>query len=137
MIADKQTVTISLSPAQYAALCQLSQTENSDLPALVCRGVDTLLAVYRAPDANGRLSEVEKRLSTMHQQILKLLVSVMKLAGQAIYFSSLPLTTGPVKARLNKEGVSLHWLRSEKFAIDLLKPPELIKPQSVQSPEQQ
>src|SRR5271170_7851202 len=137
MTDDKHTITISLSPAQYAALSELSQTENSDLPTLVCRGVDTLLAVYRASDANGRLSAVEKQLSTMHQQVLKLLVSVMKLAGQAIYFSSLPLTTGPVKARLNKEGVSLHWLRSEKFAIDLLKPPELVKPQSVQSPGQE
>jgi len=55
--------------------------------------------------------------------MIKLMVSLMKLVGQAIYFSSLPLTTGPVKARLNEEGVSIQWHRSEKFALDLLKRP--------------
>ena len=131
MTPNEHTVTVSLTPGQFAALEQLAQAEKSDLPKLVNRSVDTLLAIYHAPTSSGQFAIIEKQLTSFHQQILKLLVTLMKLVGQAIYFASLPVTTGPVKARLNDEGITLHWLQSEKFAIDLLKPPDVIQPQPV------
>lgn len=118
MTNSKYEVTITLTPAQLAALEELSKTENSDLASLVHRGVDTFLATYRFSPVN-----LEAKLDRMHDQIIKLLVSLMKLVGQAIYFSSLPITTGPVKSKLNSEGIAIQWFRSEKFAVDLLKPP--------------
>lgn len=118
MTNEKHQVTVTLTPAQLGALEELAKSEQCDLPALLSRGADTLLATYRVSSP-----QVESKLERMHDQTIKLLVSLMKLVGQAIYFSALPVTTGPVKAKLNQEGVAMQWHRSEKFAIDLLSPP--------------
>lgn len=122
---DKHQVTVTLTPAQFDALSALAKTEQCQPSDLVARGVDALLAIYHAP--NPRL---EARLDRMQNQLVKLIVSLMKLVGQAIYFGSLPLTTGPIKARLNQEGIALHWYLSEKYAIELLSPPRSTSAQS-------
>ncbi|CAN5178279.1 hypothetical protein BH10CYA1_BH10CYA1_62930 [soil metagenome] len=124
---DQRTVTITLTPAQFAALTDFAVSEQCDIAVLVQRGVDTFVATYGPHKIESRL---EARLIKMHEHTVKLLVSLMKLLGQAVYFSSLPLTNGPVKAKLNREGVLLHWQQSEHFASDLLKPPQTIKPKA-------
>lgn len=118
MTDNKYQVTATLTQAQYAALEALSKTEQCDVAALVARGVDTFLATYRITGANS-----EAKLDRKLEQIIKLLVGLMKLVGQAIYFSSLPITTGPIKAKLNQEGITLQWHQSEQFAKGLLNAP--------------
>jgi len=120
MESNQRKVTVTLTPAQLTALTELSRTEECEIETLVARGVDTLLATY----ASG--SEIKR--DNAQQHTIKLLISLMKIAGQTLYFTALPLTAGPVKARLNQEGVAIQWQQSEKFAVDLLTPPELIPP---------
>lgn len=115
---ESKQITVTLTPAQLTALTELSKTEKCEVSDLVARGVDTFLATYRVAGPG-----LEAKIDRMQDQIVKLLVSLMKLVGQAIYFSSLPITSGPVKGKLNQEGIALQWHQSEKFAVDLLKPP--------------
>jgi len=123
MEKNVRTITVTLTPSQFDALSQLAENEGSDLASLAGRGIDTLLATY----AMQNTSALEAKIDKLHDHMIKLMVSLMKLVGQAIYFSSLPLTVGPVKARLNEEGISTQWHRSEKFALDLLKRPKTAK----------
>lgn len=120
MQTNQHRITINLTPSQFTALSKLSQIENGSIESLVERGVDTFIAAYQANETD---STIEKKLDRMHDHLIKLFVSVLKLVGQTLYFSSLPLTTGPVKAKLNDEGISIQWHQSEKFASDLLRPP--------------
>lgn len=119
-------VTIPVSPGQLTALRRLAESENSDVESMVNRGIDMIIAVHL-----GSSPSLERRLDN----VIKLLVSAMKLIGQTIYFSSLPLKAGPVKGKLNDEGNAFHWLQSEKFAADLLSPPQLVRPQTLDPAE--
>lgn len=123
---DQAKITVQLTPLQYEALSALSLKENCEISSLVVRGVDTFIATY---GSDRGLSSVEAKLDTMNEQIVKLLISTMKLVAQTLYFSKLPLVAGPVKARLNAEGVSIQWHQSKQFAIDLLSPPTRINSQ--------
>lgn len=118
MTGEKHQVTIHLTPAQLGALTELAKSEQCEISNLVERGVDTFLATYRASGTG-----LEAKIDRMHNQTIKLLVGLMKLVGQAIYFSSLPITTGPIKAKLNQEGITLQWHHSEQFAKGLLNAP--------------
>jgi hypothetical protein len=129
MEKNGRTITLTLTPSQFDALSQFAEKEGSDLASLANRGVDTLLATYAARNN----SALEAKIDKLHDHMIKLMVSLMKLVGQAIYFSSLPLTAGPVKARLNQEGVSIQWHQSEKFAVDLLKPPASITEEKIRT----
>lgn len=119
---NQHNVTVRLTPAQHSALVELAKTEGSDISSLLSRSIDLFVATYRVTTSPS--SSLEAKIDKMHDQIIKLLVALMKLIGQTLYFSSLPVTTGPVKARLNEEGISVQWHQSEQFAIDLLSPPE-------------
>lgn len=130
MELNQRKITIQVTPAQLEALKQIARTEDCDISALVLRGVDTFVATYRSGTI---AASVESKIDRMHDHTVKLLVSIMKLIGQTLYFSSLPLTAGPVKAKLNAEGVSIQWHQSEKFALDLLKPPDPKKGESTTS----
>jgi hypothetical protein len=122
MEKNQRNVTITLKPSQFEALSELAEKDQCDIEQLVSRSVDTFIATYRLTETRASLPE---RLEKMHQQTVRLLVSLMKLVAQTLYFSSLPVTTGPVKARLNDEGVAIQWRKSEKFALDLLAPKEV------------
>lgn len=120
MESNQGKITVTLTPAQLTALTELSRTEGCDIETLVGRGVDALVVTYR------NTAPVTVQQSQHH--IIKLLISLMKIAGQILYFTILPLKAGPVKARLNQEGVDLQWQQSERFALDLLSPPQLTPP---------
>jgi hypothetical protein len=120
MSTDPHRVSIELTPIQFEALTKLSKTEKCDLTDLVSRGVDCFIATYQA---GTQASVVEIQLNTMHRQTVDLLIAAMKLIGQCLYFSSLPLRTGPLKGKLNAEGIALQWHESKEFSKDLLSPP--------------
>lgn len=118
-------VNLRLTEGQYRALKQISENEGCDISSMMSRAADMFVVTY---GKDLERSQIEIKIDKMHEQTVKLLVSIMKLIGQCIYFSSLPVTSGPIKARLNEEGVSMHWQKSEDFAVDLLKMPvQMIK----------
>lgn len=121
MTNENNKVTIELTPLQFERLTELAKTEHCEISSLVGRGVDTFITTYQT---NGRISQQEQKLDEVYKHIVLLLVSVMKLIGQNIYFSSLPLVNGPVKGKLTAEGVSIQFHNSKRFAEDLLSPPK-------------
>ena len=123
MDKKQNQVTIELTPGQLSALEQLAGSENSNIASLVSRSVDTFIATYRAQSSIE--SKLEAKLDKFYDHTIKLLIALMKLTGQTLYFSQLPLTTGPLKARLNEKGIAVQWHSSEQFAADLLKPPQV------------
>lgn len=125
---EERRITVTLTESQFAALSRLSKTEQADLPSLVSRGVDTVVAIYCSPsDANASL---HNRLASMEEQILKLLVSIMKLVGQAIYFASMPITVGTPKTKVNEEMQARYFAKSREFAYELLVPTKPVQPTS-------
>lgn len=130
MAESNLKVEVELSAGQHAALSKLAKEEGCELSHLLVRGADMFVASYGGEVGNTKL---EKKLDVMHDHTVKLMVTLLKYAGQILYFSTLPLRKGPVQGKLNDEGYMRCWVESEKYAIDLLSPPQSDKGQKVES----
>jgi hypothetical protein len=120
MTNEQRKMTIELTPLQFEKLSELAKTEDCEVSTLLNRSVDAFIATYQAKFATPHL---EQKLDEIYRHIVMLLVATMKMIGQDIYFSSLPLANGPLKGKLTAEGVSVHFHNSKQFAEDLLSPP--------------
>lgn len=113
--------TVPFSKEQFDALTAIAARQGTSIENLVRHSVDVFLDVYSDESIDPKLSDP---LVKMELRLLRHLVSSVQLSGQALYFSSLPYTVGPPKARLNDEGLAFHWQRSQLMALELLKPPQ-------------
>ncbi len=123
-MAERLKVEVALTARQNEALEALARSEGCDVEQLVSRSVDLFVATYAGASHSSRL---EQKIDRLHDHLIKLSVSLMKYTGQVLFYATLPYKTGPLKAKLNDEGFHEYWMKSERFAIELMTPPEALE----------
>jgi predicted transcriptional regulator len=130
-IEKRIRVTISVSPLTVVKLQELARANNSS-PALEAR---TAVEFYldnlkQLADAEWQ-SPIERRMQKIENRLAGLMAKLVRVAAQALFFSTLPYTKGGLPNKpLPKEAFEMLWDQSRAFAANWLKKANLDEEQT-------
>ena len=119
---NRMKVTISLSPLMEAKLSELAAANKRPQAVEAKAAVEFYLQNIEVLKNAEWQSPVEKRLEKMENRLAGLMAKLVRVAAQALYFSTLPYTKGGLPTKpLPDKAFQVLWDQSRAFAANWLK----------------
>lgn len=122
MSDESVSISVDLSESQYSKLEELAENEDTDVSSLLVRGADMFIAAYS--QKNGQTQAV----SGQQEQIIEMLVLLLKMTAQILFYCTLRLKMGalPSSSMPNKGRLTV-WEESRIFAEKYLTDPDKVE----------
>lgn len=118
MSDESVSVSVDLSESQYSKLEELAENEDTDVSSLLVRGADMFIAAY------GQESVQTLAASGRQEQIIEMLVLLLKMTAQILFYCTFRLKMGPLPpGSMPSKGRLTVWEESRTFAEKYLTDP--------------
>jgi len=116
-----KNIPINFTHRQVQELDELSQQRQETRSELVRDAVRFYTEHLNMAEEDARQSELSREVARIEKRLSSLMVKLLRVTGQNLYWSSLLWLDGPPKARLNQEGFNNHWEKSTAFSAAILR----------------
>ncbi len=115
-------ITIRLSWKLYSNLIESAKSNGKAVSSEVNRAVEFYLANIQREKNAAWQSPLEQRMQKLENRLAGLMAKLVRVCGQALWFSTLPYTKGGLPSKpLPKEAFQMLWDQSRAFAASWLK----------------
>ncbi len=125
-IVSRKKLTIRLRQSVYSRLSDHAKLRHVKLTSEVTKAVEVYLEHLQRENDSVYQSPLEQRMQKLENRLAALMAKLVRVCGQALWFSTLPYTKGGLPNRpLSQEAFQILWNNSRQFAAEWLKKAKL------------
>jgi hypothetical protein len=128
---ERIKVTISLTRLTYSKLIERSKSASNSISSEAHRAVEFYLENIQHKSNADWQSPLEYRMQKLENRLAGLIAKLVRVCGQALWFSTLPYTKGGLPNKpLSQDAFQMLWDQSRAFAANWLKKARIDEEQS-------
>lgn len=120
--ASTVDVMVQFYQSQVDDIDAIAEAEGMSKSEVLRLALDYFVKGYKTGTLGEEQASNAKNLNGMDDEMRELFLKTIKLNAQILYFSTLPFSHGVPRSRLNQKAFQALFVRSSKFAEELINP---------------
>jgi hypothetical protein len=116
-----KNIPINFTHRQVEVLDELAEQRKETRSEVVRDAVRFYIENLDKADQDIRESELTREVARIEKRLSSLMIKMLRVSGQNLYWATLPWVDGPPKARINQEGFNMHWEKASAFSATILR----------------